>query len=195
MKPGIRTSTSLTTKFLSATSSEAFWTWVERLTRVIVLLGIPMFFVGEFLKREQDRASNTLDFVKRFQDSQLVAQRFVLLKPWMQYDVKSIEAAQVPKSVLDELVIKMIDVSKQTANQDDLRPAIFSLVDFYESLGICVEISRCDRNIAENYFEDYARRFYCLYQPYIEHLREKQLVTSYGSRLESFALQKGPCGK
>jgi hypothetical protein len=154
-----------------------------------------MFFVGEHLKREEERASNTLDFVKRFQESQLVAQRFVLLKSWMQYDVKAIETLQMPKQVLDDLVLKMIEVSTEGANQDELRPAIFSIVDFYETLAVCIDIRRCDRDIAVNYFDDYARRFYCLYQPYIHLLREQQQIAAYGARLESFALRKGPCGK
>jgi hypothetical protein len=180
-------------KCLKVLRSDSFWTKIERLTRVVVLLGIPLFFIEQHLKREEERASNTLDFVKRFQDAQLVGQRFSLLKSWMQYDVKAIEVAHAPREVLDELVLKMIEVSAETAGAEDLRPAIFGIVDFYESLSVCIEIRRCDRNIATNYFSDYARRFYCLYEPYIKRLRDQQSIADYGARLERFALQKGSC--
>ena len=178
--------------FLATANSAGLWSWIDRITKVIVLLGIPMFFVQEHIKSEQDRASNTLDFVKRFGEAELVSQRMALLKPWLQYDVSSIEAAKIPKETLSDLVLKMIEVSEDE-RQGDLRSAIFRIVDFYETLGICIEIGRCNAQIATSYFMDYAHRFSCLYRPYIEELRSKQLITSFGMRLEGFAQRKGPC--
>jgi hypothetical protein len=145
-------------EFLALAGSEKLWNWIDKATKVLVLFGIPMFFVQEHIKNEQDRAGNTLEFVKRFGEAELVGHRMALLKPWLQYDVASLETAKIPKEALDQLVLKMIVVSEQEHN-GDLRSSIFSIVDFYESLGICVEINRCNQQIAKAYFLDYAHRF------------------------------------
>lgn len=169
------------------------WDWVDRLSKIVVALGVPLFFVEQYLHWERDKATNTLEFVKKFQDTQLVNQRFALLSAWMQYDIRQLQAAGPSKKAIDDAVLKIVNASV-VPGKTDLRAAVFDIVDFYETLKVCIDSNRCDGEMAVSYFSEYAHRFFCLYQPYILKLREQQAVSSYGKRLEEFALAYKTCG-
>jgi len=169
------------------------WVIVERLSWTVVIFGIPLFFIEQNIRSQHERENNTLEFAKKYQDSQMVTYRFALLAPWMQYNIREMEAARPSRRVVDDFVMKLIEVSKDSGKDADMRAAIFGIVDFYETLMVCVETARCDKQLAISYFEEYGRKFYCLYRPYILKLRDEQRVASYGQRLEQLALLSGQC--
>jgi hypothetical protein len=170
--------------------SVSWWFWIERVSWIVILLGIPSYFLDQYFRGEIERATNTLEFVKKYQDPHMVGERFVLLEPWLQYNIADLEAQGVSTRTITDTVFKMIDLSKGTKH--DMRTAVFDIVDFYETLLVCINIRRCDRGIATSYFREYANEFYCLYRPYILQLkRQRQLPTNYACGLEGFA---GACG-
>jgi hypothetical protein len=82
-------------RLLAYLNADRFWVWIDRFSRIMVFVGIPAFFVNQYIRAEHDRASNTLEFVTRFQDSQLVRYRYRLLAPWMAKNVTALEKAGV----------------------------------------------------------------------------------------------------
>ena len=90
-------------------------------------------------------------------------------------------------------MLKLVDANSKSAGRQDMREAIFSIVDFYETLQLCIDVQKCDRPLALSYFQEYARRFYCLYAPYIGKLRHQQSMPGYATRLERLALAGGSC--
>jgi hypothetical protein len=171
-----------------------FWTWLERASWIWIVLGVPLFFVEHHLQLERDRATATLEFVKRYQDSQIVSERFALLAPWMQYNIEEFRLAKPSPQAIEDLVLKLVNASP-TSGPRDMREAIFSIVDFYETLQICVNAGRCDPALAVSYFGQYAKQFYCLYKPYIFKLRHDQNIPTYARRLEQLAEGEGACDR
>lgn len=185
----------------------AVWFYLERLSWIVIVVGGPTFLVewyhdrGErarqlerdraehYLQLQRDKASETLSFVKTYQDATLVAQRFALLEPWLSEQNNLSFYGQMDGTYADfeDLVLKTV------AARPQLRTAIFGVVDFYETLQLCIDADRCDKKIAISYFQDYSRQFFCFYRPYIQMLKEKQNIQSYGDRLMRFATESGPC--
>jgi hypothetical protein len=170
------------------------WTWLERASWIWIVLGVPLFFVEHHLQLDRDRATATLEFVKRYQDSQLVSERFALLAPWMQYNIEEFRQARPSPQAVEDLVLKLVNASP-TSGGRDMREAIFSIVDFYETLQLCVDAGRCDRELALSYFGMYAKQFYCLYKPYVFKLRHDQNIPTYAQRLEQLAQGGGACDR
>jgi hypothetical protein len=182
---------------LSALLTEANkngWTWIERASWVWIVLGVPLLFIEHHLQVERDKSTATLEFVKRYQDAQLASERFVLLAPWMKIDVEAFRRAKPSPRAIQDLVLKLVDSSASSAGQRDMREAIFSIVDFYETLQLCIDADMCDKKLAASYFGEYSTQFYCLYKPYIQKLRKQQNMPSYGRRLEQLASTIG-CDK
>jgi hypothetical protein len=159
---------------------------------VVVVFGASGFFVEHYFQLQRDKASATLEFVKRYQDAQLMSRRFALLEPWMSYNIQQLKAMGATRQDIDELVMKLIE--HHSGNDvTDMRAAIFDIVDFYETLSHCIEAGRCDGDVAKSYFEEYAWRFYCLYRPYILTLKQQQNMPTYAERLRKFASSKNSC--
>lgn len=166
--------------------AEAIWVWVERASWVVILLGIPSFFLEQYFRSNIERASNTLEFVKKYQEPNMVAQRFALLRPWLQYNVQQLEAQGISTRAINDTVFNLIKSSEGT--DSDMRVAIFDIVDFFETLLVCIEIDRCNKKIATSYFKEYANQFYCLYEPYITQLRrQQQMPKNYACSVSRFA--------
>ena len=127
--------------------------------------------------------------MKKYQDPHMLGQRFALLEPWLQYDVKElVEVEGISARAVEDTVFNMIDLSAGKGTYHDMRMAIFDIVDFYETLVVCLDVGRCERDVANSYFKEYANQFYCLYKPYILKLRlHRELPNNYACGLARFA--------
>jgi hypothetical protein len=171
-------------------SSKGNWAWIERVSWIVIIIGAVIGWYAEKLNREQaERQSNTLEFMKKYQDPHMLGQRFVLLEPWLQYDVKElVEVEGISARAVEDTVFNMIDLSAGKGTYRDMRMAIFDIVDFYETLVVCLDVGRCERDVANSYFKEYANQFYCLYKPYILKLRlHRELPNNYACGLARFA--------
>lgn len=140
-----------------------------------------------------------------FQDSHLVSKRFALLAPWLtgQFDIRKLREQGATRADLQAIVLAQVDPAYPSSA--DMRSAIFDIVDFYDTLQLCIENDRCDKAMAEAYFQNYAWEFQCLYEPYISLLKDAlapstetsqdQTAEVYGQRLKRFATAYGqrPC--
>ena len=119
----------------------------------------------------------------------MLGQRFALLEPWLQYDVKElVEVEGISERAVNDTVFNMIDLSAGKGIYHDMRMAIFDVVDFYETLVVCIDVGRCEKTVADSYFKQYANQFYCLYKPYILKLRlHRELPSNYACGLAKFA--------
>jgi hypothetical protein len=173
-----------------------FWDWVERISWIVVIFGIIGVVFGIFSwwldqrsRAQAELEGNTLEFVKKYQDPHMLGQRFALLEPWLQYDVKElVEVEGISERAVTDTVFNMIDLSAGKGTYHDMRMAIFDIVDFYETLVVCIHVSRCEKDVADSYFKEYANQFYCLYKPYILKLRlHRELPSNYACGLAKFA--------
>ncbi len=187
------------------------WVYLERFSWIIIVatavLGIPTLLIEHHFQLQRDRQNTTLEFAKLFQGAHLVSQRFALLMPWLEgkYDIENLRRVEASRADLRAIVLDMVEPI--TSSSAQLRSAIFDVVDFYETLQLCIENDRCDKAMAVAYFQGYAWEFYCLYQPYIEKLKKVLGASdgnrrdiahdfkSYGDWLKSFATSQGkrPC--
>ncbi len=169
--------------------SERIWTWAERLSWMVIILGIFGVGLDQYFRWQAERESNTLQFVKNYQAPHMLGQRFALLEPWLQYDVKElVEVEGISTRAVTDTVFNMIDLSAGKGTYHDMRIAIFDIVDFYETLVVCIDVGRCNEKVADSYFKEYANQFYCLYKPYILKLRlHRELPSNYACRLAKFA--------
>jgi hypothetical protein len=181
---------------MSEQSSKGKWFLVERASWIAVILGIGFaafgivsWWLDQNARRQAELESNTLEFVKKYQDPHMLGQRFALLEPWLQYDVKElVEVEAISERAVTDTVFNMIDLSAGRGPYHDMRLAIFDIVDFYETLVVCIEVKRCNGEVANSYFKEYANQFYCLYKPYILKLRlHRELPSNYACRLARFA--------
>jgi hypothetical protein len=179
------------------------WCYFERISWIVIvataLIGVPTLLIEHRFQLERDRRSATLEFAKIFQGDHLVSKRFELLTPWLQgkYEIEQLRRMQATRADLRAIVLDMVGPTAPSGAQ--LRSSIFDIVDFYETLQLCIENDRCDKEMAVTYFQEYAWQFYCLYQPYIQRLKDaldpadastskpKQGMKSYGDRLRDFA--------
>ena len=177
-------------------SSKGYWVWAERLSWAAVIItlgvagyGIRTWYLDQQAKKQAELESNTLEFVKKYQDPHMLGQRFALLEPWLQYDVKElVEVEGISERAVADTVFNMIDLSAGKGIYHDMRMAIFDIVDFYETLVVCIDVGRCEKDVADSYFKEYANQFYCLYKPYILKLRaHRELPNKYACGLARFA--------
>src|SRR5271166_4925664 len=114
------------------------------------LVGIVSWWIDQKTRQQAELESNTLEFVKKYQDPHMLGQRFALLEPWLQYDVKElVEVEGISKRAVTDTVFNMIDLSAGKGIYRDMRVAIFDIVDFYETLLVCIEVQRCNKDVAD----------------------------------------------
>ncbi|MEA3278725.1 MAG: hypothetical protein U9Q81_26185 [Pseudomonadota bacterium] len=160
---------------------------LRNLSYIVVILGIPTFFLDQYEGRQRQNKLNTLEYVNRFHDPHLIRQRFALLRPWLDRDLNKLLAAGASRRTLQDLVLADVTASAEKGREADMRAALFDVVDFYDSLSVCLQVSLCSSDLAESYFGDYATRFFCLYEGYIKKVRTEQSIPSFGLRLEEFS--------
>jgi hypothetical protein len=177
-------------------SSKGYWYLFERASWIAVILGligvifgIVSWVIDQNSRKQAELESNTLEFVKEYQAPHMLGQRFALLEPWLQYDVKElVDVEGISARAVEDTVFNMIDLSAGKGTYHDMRIAIFDIVDFYETLVVCIDVRRCEKKVADSYFKEYANQFYCLYKPYILKLRlHRELPSNYACRLAKFA--------
>lgn len=169
---------------------------LEGLSYIIIIAGIGTFFLQQHNDSEKTRITTTLEYVSRFNSDAMANFRYRLLAPWYDYadDLVAIQKlGQVGSNTLASFILKLVDKGAEQGAPNDLRPAVFAVVEFYDQLIICDEKKICDGEVLRAYFSENAKSFYCLYQPVIEFHRSKLSIPDYGTRLERFVSSVGGC--
>jgi hypothetical protein len=169
---------------------------LEGLSYIAVIAGIAFFFLQHQHELERGKAAATLGYVNLFNSDKLSEARKLLLQSWYEHSAKlAVIRSLGPANThsMDDYVNMIIDKRAKEGRDRDLQPALFSLVDFYEQVLLCVEKDICERQTTLSYFGDYANPFLCLYSGWISRNRRLLSAPDYGKRLETFALSIRRC--
>lgn len=168
---------------------------IETLSFIVIILGVPAFFIEQYQARQHAAKEATLEYVNRFHRAELTESRFLLLKPWLDQNIQKLVEAGASRETINDIVQAEIDTSADNGPNKDLRVAVFRMVDFYDSLLVCLENEICSEDLVRSYFGDYAVRFDCLYGGYIKKVKSEQAVDRFGEKLAQFAQSVKPtCG-
>lgn len=146
------------------------------------------------------RVTRTLGYVERFNKDNVLDARMRLGRTW--YNLRDLVArvndgsrddpdykqrlSQLVFQVVEKAPVELSDGKKAVGLVGDLD----QLQGFFGELQICIEGKLCDKATADSYFADYAQRFYCLHEPFIEY-KQQNYDSSYGVKLAAFLKDAG----
>ena len=168
---------------------------LEYLSFAVVIAGIPLFFLEQSNRVDDDRAARTLSLVREFQDQPLLDARFRLLEPWLEYGEEIALVNRVGglnQQEIDAWVYAIVEHSRVSGGNQLIR-AIHDVTNFFDYLEICLSANLCDAEVTRTYFHGFAREFYCLYGAVIRTNREEMQITNFGLGLQTLVREWGGC--
>ena len=178
---------------------------LEAISKILLILGTLVggaWAIFEYLEKKQDgRVAESLGYVRRLSSEPLLSAQARIAMAWYaaRDSVRNLDST--PVSSADEfarrkrqLVMMVVDRTaiplSSSAIQKGLVPDLDLLVDFFRELQVCIDANLCDRQTAVSFFKSYARRLYCLHEPFIT-WKSSSYSMGYGSELRGFALTDG----
>lgn len=158
----------------------------------LLLLGLQLH-----LDARQRRVAVSLDYAKQFHEEEMARSRTALFRPWLRYGAelqRLSETGPVSRDFLDQWANSIVEASAEKEPAEDLRLAIYHMLDFFDRVQICVEAGLCDATTAKLYFRPFATQFYCLYQGPITQLVRQMNLRDTGEGLVRFVEGRGACG-
>jgi hypothetical protein len=149
---------------------------------VAVIVGVPLGLYQLWSDAGVRQIDKTMTFASRFNDEYLNTVRNDLIEPWVEYmpQLKAInDAGGMSRSEINELVKVVVERNYRTS-KDNLQLSIFTMADFFDQLGICIESGLCDRSVARLYFSQFAIQFDCLYGVIIDEIRSAFSIPDLG---------------
>ena len=160
----------------------------EFVLKVILIVASVGAFVQYCEIRQENRVKQTMEQLKSFNSGRLQKAYLNLNSIWFGY-YSSIE------DINKETIKRKDDVAQIKANiilpiitKKELQQDIRLLVDFYENLQVCVQNQICDKQVARDFFGDYADNFYCWHLPWIK--KQRTGIPDYAKHLLAFAHSK-----
>ncbi len=178
---------------------------LETISKILLILGTIVggfWTVREYIEKKHDaRVAETLGYVRRFSaDPVLTAQNRIGMAWYAIRDaVRTLESTPVASAEefgkrKRQLVMMVVNggVVPQSASitQKGLVSDLDLLVGFFSELQVCVDAELCDRSTAIRYFQDYARRLYCVHEPFIA-WKNSSYSKGYGSEVRKLTLKDG----
>ena len=151
----------------------------------VVLIGGGAGIVEYQSNQKENRVSNTLTVLERsYKPPVLKARQAVDIAWWNEGEnIKAILLAsgteQEVSKRLDNAVMNLIGKYK-------IRKHIFTLIEFYEEISICINENICDKQVAFELFGEGATTFYNQNYLFIKRLRKKSNNNDIAGRLQSF---------
>jgi hypothetical protein len=139
--------------------------------------------------KQGNRVKQTMEQLKSFNSGRLQDAYLNLNSKWSDYydtieDINNKETV-ANKQNLAQIKAKIIlPIITKKALQQDIR----LLVDFYEGLQVCVQSQICDKQVARDFFGDYADSFYYWHLPWIN--RQRAGIPDYAKHLQAFVHAK-----
>jgi len=176
--------------------------WLDRLeaiSKVLLILGTlagGIWVIVEYFEKKIDaRVTETLGYARRFSTDPLQAAQTRIGMAWYAARAPLQVLAATPVRSADEFEARrrqlvMLVVQKSITSTSPKQIGIVSdldlLVGFFAELQVCVASKICDADTANNYFRSYARRLYCLHEPFIQ-WKDQNYSRGYGSELRAMA--------
>jgi len=180
--------------FLPATLND----WLEACSKVLLIVGA---LVGagwayfEYLhKEDQRRIEGSLSYVKRFAEGSMLESTkrigsvwYANREPLRRLQDSSSDAAFAQRH--QQLVMSVVELyavpDKDGLSTQGVVGDVDTVVAFFSELLICVKAELCEGKSAHAYFDNYARRFYCLHEPYLR-WKAANYSSSFGKDLAEF---------
>lgn len=165
--------------------SEIIATWVG----LVGLVAGGLFGVVQYMEKDRgDKIKVTLDFLDRLNRSPVLDARKNVFEAWEKHRLELDEILNKQASgddELDSLILRVVD-------QHRLFSSLITLIDYYDSLEICVAKMVCDEPTSAALFANDARVFFALHYPFIEKERQARSDASFAVHLERFAKMAPP---
>jgi len=183
------------TRFLPSTLID----WLEVCAKVLIIAGA---LVGagwayfEYVQKEhQQRIEASLGYVKRFSEGALFESTKRIANAWygnqqvlsrLQHASSEAAHRQRHRQLVMNVVERVSGTDKDGRPTYGIADDVDTVVSFFSELMICIRADLCDRKSAHAYFDNYARRFYCLHEPYLN-WRAANYASDFGKDLAEFA--------
>jgi len=126
------------------------------------------------------RVQETLKYVENFNNSEVYNAQSTVAKYWSEKASDlNILINQGNEDQLASYVVK-------NSSQDKMKFNIWLIIDFYESLAVCVNEKVCDEKTALAFFGERSVRFYNMHFHFIESIRSKLNDENYAKLLQGF---------
>lgn len=162
--------------------------YIEGLLKLVLLIASLLGIWQYFDLKQEARIKQTMSFLNQFNESHMREAKLNLEQVWTQYYEKinlinkhSVPSVEQKKSIQSEFVLYVI---RHHEIQNDIR----LLINFFDSLAICIQEGICDKETSRTFFEHYANRFLCLHEPWIEDQRIKLNDVFFAAYLQGFVL-------
>lgn len=140
-------------------------------------------------QKKQNQTTETLKYVRTFSTKDLIEARINLSlhwgtkefrKKWRQLTV------QTQSDTQENREMKFSDLMAAELRENNLSTNFFKLVDFYESLWICIKEEICNEDVALSYFAETTWRQFAWYYAYLKH-KSRKVDPTFGKKFEKFA--------
>ena len=160
---------------------------INILVSIVVIAGVPLFFVQQYYEYNRTRVGKTIDFAMLLQSADFKNARYNTLKPWLDQPLEAFQAAHPPEAIREKFVRDVVATNKE------IFPALFEINEFFNSLGVCVESGACDADVADKQFGEFAKGIHCLYGIIYNDMKRKYLLDGFGQKIKYFAEKNGFC--
>ena len=154
---------------------------------VIALVAGGGFAVYQYLQKENgDRVKETLNFLDRYNKSPFSEARRTVAGVWERHsDKQNVLLSKSPFSAQE-----YNDFALDVIQHEKIGPDILLLIEFFESLEICVRKEICDSQVAMLFFQPEARALYNQHFAKISFERTKRTDPRLAHELEAFCQRK-----
>nr|WP_315428174.1 hypothetical protein [uncultured Albidiferax sp.] len=178
---------------------ETFIDWLEACAKTLVIVGTVVGAGWGYFeyrhKEEQRRIEGSLTYVKRFSEGNMLESTRRIGSVWYSAQSQLQKLQDSPPG--DEyarrhrqLVMSVIEHGSVEDKDGKITRGVVADVDavtaFFGELAICVNAGLCESQTAHSFFDDYARRFHCLHEPYLV-WKAADYSSDYGKDLATFA--------
>lgn len=113
---------------------------------------------------DNQRRAAALGYIEAFGKDELLAARNRIYLAWQNVELGAIPSEALTYDFLREYVVRALD----NENRTELTLAIVNIADHLDNVAACVDESVCDAGIIRKHLGEYARDFYCVYNPILE---------------------------
>ncbi len=145
----------------------------------IAVIGVPLFFVGEYQEVQRERINRTLDYVEEYNRGDIFEVRKGLLEAW--------SSLPIPVGELSDLeadpVIWGKLVDDLAVTNPEFRSAVIELVSYFDTVGFCISVNECDAHTAQQLIASPATAFCNLYGSLVVDIRSESSLSTFGGGL------------
>lgn len=154
-----------------------------QILRVFAIVGGGWWAVHEYLDRKENlQVEQTLKFTERFEQFPVWGAREKIDRAWLTEEPEILRILVQEKNVaawpgfVNQLVV-----------EHALQLDVFTMIDFFEALGICIQQKICHAESARKFFSRKVILFFNQHMHYIYATRERLNDDSIGAGLEALA--------